>query len=536
MALKTEAQEKKNQALEKVCRSMYSEVRMLKDAAAGRGSAKIMIAEQKKLDGGRFLLLQGLIVVFPQYFTEALRERWDVDKIRWHHFNNAFLAFYNSHFTGGEQSRSVFSTVCANYNTIIPGRNKTSVPPTELESLGDFDLLESDVVKDPPKNWSSSKYWTARLKFVAPATIWVYCELRTALLNAYDDTSEQMKNANIYQELMNGVAGIGVKMEIPFPGVIDRIDVPSSCRVGTAYDFRSNYAWRDHIRVEEDMDEDLLKLPFMRPKPPGVSSSLSSHPSAISEASAVGTLLSTGLATSSSDHYQESSTGWEGTEQESNRRQNLAERAQSSMSRFSELGEGVVQKSDMRMSYSDRAKLTSFQNSLEDCLDEIDMIQYRMTFIRKNLMAVLKCLTIVLDPDLLNVAITGKSYTRMLAKYKNDKCVEYERGLAKKTSDGEVDVLHQGASAPPTSKRSDSETLNEKKEHVNLEIALFASDDFILRTRSAVEESIDRYVEKEVRSHFTSDLRLLVDYFEALCPPASKGEDAIPNEDVDVRM
>ena len=163
-----------------------------------------------------------------------------------------------------------------------------------------------------------------------------------------------------------------------------------------------------------------------------------------------------------------------------------------------------------------------YRKSVNQHIDMAKSIQLHMTFIRQNFIVVIKCLTVLLDWDLLDVAIIGTSYARKLATYKINKSLEYDKELARKMAEGIfVDIFHEDAPKP-------SETFTHVEEHVKLESVVKGSDDFVLHNRASLDATIDRYMENEIRTRPTNDMRLLVDFCEQLSPASPRLAHAQP--------
>lgn len=217
------------------------------------------------------------MLVFPYYFPDSLRYRMNRDSIRWHNFNKCMTAFYAWHVQNGRQVRSIFSTVDENYHNLIPSRDSVSEPSdTEMSDpiyysdyVGDMETDESEAVDDHGA-WGSDEYWMTRLRFIAPAMIWVYNELRRALLEDYDDAAVEMNEANAYKGLINDMTGA---RDLPFPSNSKCINVKLSCLVGSGYRYRmDNSEWRalfaDVVLPEVRLEDEHLVLKLQQQQRP----------------------------------------------------------------------------------------------------------------------------------------------------------------------------------------------------------------------------------------------------------------------------
>ncbi|KLO04688.1 hypothetical protein SCHPADRAFT_896834 [Schizopora paradoxa] len=515
---KLDIAEKKGKALEKVVKFMHGQMELLKDAASGLSAANVAIAVEAQLDGGRFLLVHGLMTVFPQFFPMDLRERWDVDKIRWNQFINAFTGFFNSHFTNGEQTRSFLTTTYANYRELVPDRGDPFEQVIWPSQLGDYDLLEPDVVQEPDEQWASDEFWITRLKYIAPSMIWAYNELKRTMLRDYDDAAVHMNLANTYRNLINNITGEDTPL--PFPGRISRVDISGSCRNGSAYTFRTKHNWRDFVRPDE---MEIEGTPSFVSLSRAMSVDRTSHTASTTvprvepheaESSASGKVVA--MDTDIGREDGESKRAALSTEAKRTSPKLVDQRHLESFeglgAQFSNAGDNDTPVDNNGGPNEIDARLESYIKSMQDNIADVDKILMHMDFIRSNFLIVSKCLTVLLDRDLLDCAILGSSYARKLAQYRINKQNDYLKRISE--SKGNSDIFKHGL--PPPS--PPLEAFEHKDEHAKLDHVLNASDDLMMNTRYIVEQTVDDYVENEIRTHMTNDLRVLMEYFEQLSP------------------
>ncbi len=202
-----------------------------------------MIAIRGELDGGRFILANGFMTVFPRFFpSKYLVEKFDPEAVRWYRFQVKLDEFFDVHFKKGVQETSIFHTAMEHYDAIVPPRKGNPLEDFVAPNLDDFEYSEPDFVQDRGEGRDDA-YWLTRLAFVAPALIWAYLELKKAMYTDMDELASCMNSANIFQGLIDGLTGDD--SGLPYAGNLSRIDIPLTLRPGTGLDVRANPNWKD---------------------------------------------------------------------------------------------------------------------------------------------------------------------------------------------------------------------------------------------------------------------------------------------------
>lgn len=156
--------------------------------------------------------------------------------------------------------------------------------------------------------------------------------------------------------------------------------------------------------------------------------------------------------------------------------------------------------------------LKSYNKTMREHIVKANKIQKHMAVIRDKFVVVLKCLTVLLDQDLLDCAILGSSYSRMLSIYQIHKKVAYDNLLTQEAFE-HMDVLETDFTPP-----EGTEGFDHRQEHHKLKTILNASDDYLLKHCQDVEESIDYYIATEAFERPTKDLEYFFEYCDWLAP------------------
>lgn len=180
--------------------------------------------------------------MFQPYFDDEgiLGSKPDSGTTRWSTFVSNLDKFYLSHFVDGVQRKSVFASVqLSSFLTIIEALQPIDPQPILLENLDGFKIA---IVTDE----ESDSFFFQRLDFFLPVFIWAFIELKKAKLDDEDIIRDMQQQANANQSVLNKLTDS--PRPIPFPDATERVDIVSSLRAGTAYEYRKvNPQWKDNF-------------------------------------------------------------------------------------------------------------------------------------------------------------------------------------------------------------------------------------------------------------------------------------------------
>ncbi len=124
-------------------------------------------------------------------------------------------------------------------------------------------------------------------------------------------------------------------------------------------------------------------------------------------------------------------------------------------------------------------------------------------------------MTIILDKELVDVAILGSSYARLLTTYHVHKDLDYDEAPVDDALRRLVD-LKADVNAPALAK--DMEDFDYQKENKKLKALLRAPNSTIVKNRTDLESHIDEHLEAEYKKNPTVDLKILFDWFDGVAP------------------
>ncbi|KLO03918.1 hypothetical protein SCHPADRAFT_948178 [Schizopora paradoxa] len=247
-----------------ICKSLLGDVGLLKDIALGFRPAQTALAIKRELNDARFAVYQGFSLLFGAQLglqvDKVVNGVQHYRAIEWPLFLASLDKLFLSHFTGGVQRKSVFSSArlsaFLNINVILQPLDPLPVP------FNNFGGAKLDIVSDP----HDDRFVLQRLEFFIPVVIWAFTELKKAILHDEDVIRAMQQKANSNQAVLNSITGFNTPL--PFPEPSDRVDVHSTLQVGTAFAHRKdNTRWRDsYVR-------------FKRRSPPVESKPLEEEPS-----------------------------------------------------------------------------------------------------------------------------------------------------------------------------------------------------------------------------------------------------------------
>ncbi len=159
--------------------------------------------------------------------------------------------------------------------------------------------------------------------------------------------------------------------------------------------------------------------------------------------------------------------------------------------------------------------LGSYRRSLKELNAEVESIENHLTGVRQKFLAVLKCLTVLLDPELVGVAILGSSYARNLLNRKIHPPLDYDSEITKDALGCFQEIKDTEGTLEP---EEGKENFDYRKEQAKLKKVIRGSDHLLMTSRGEVEEAIDRFLVQHVATKPTYDLKVLIEYCNDVSP------------------
>ncbi len=157
----------------------------------------------------------------------------------------------------------------------------------------------------------------------------------------------------------------------------------------------------------------------------------------------------------------------------------------------------------------------SFRMSLERHNRRIEALGRHLDIVQGRFIDVLKCLTILLDKDLIDIAILGSSYVRLVSTYHMHKKLILG-GHAEDALERFQELKEDEDAPQPVSEKQ--EGIDFKKENEKLKKLLYTDDDELMSNRKGLEKTIDTHLESQIKENRTKDLRVLVQWLDELAP------------------
>ncbi|KLO14574.1 hypothetical protein SCHPADRAFT_889225 [Schizopora paradoxa] len=233
-----------------LCRNLVGDVTLLKDIALGYRPAQTVLAIKREINDARYAVFEGFALLFgyllspslePKETDEAMTElKKEIRTIEWPAFLGMLDRLYLSHFDDGIQRKSVFSS--ARLSTFMSVNQALQPLDPQPAPFHNFSGVREEIFMDR----DDDQFMLQRIHFFLPVVIWAFIELKKAILNDEDVIRAMQKEANANQEVLDKFSGKEEPSPPLYPGVENRSDVNSALQIGTAFKFRKDSAhWRD---------------------------------------------------------------------------------------------------------------------------------------------------------------------------------------------------------------------------------------------------------------------------------------------------
>lgn len=160
--------------------------------------------------------------------------------------------------------------------------------------------------------------------------------------------------------------------------------------------------------------------------------------------------------------------------------------------------------------------LAAYQSKLKASVDAVAEIRKNLLKLQDNFAAIIKCLTILLDSELMDVAVLGSSYARQVACYHIHKYLNLDDESVVDALDRFNEIKSAEGAPKPDIGQEDFDFVKENKK---LQTLLRSSNSQIVNGRSTLESRIDNFLEEQFTDKPTKDLQILFEWFDGVAPP-----------------
>ncbi len=150
---------------------------------------------------------------------------------------------------------------------------------------------------------------------------------------------------------------------------------------------------------------------------------------------------------------------------------------------------GVVKKQEVNQ--VEVHSLSSYRKRLEEFTGDIKEMERHLAGVQYKYLTILKCLTVLLDLELLGVVILRSSYAHRLLNYETHRKLDYDSEILKDALGCFQEIKDtKGALKPEEGK----EDFNYGKEQAKLKKVICGSDHLLMTSYGEVEEAINQFL------------------------------------------